>query len=267
MSEAPIISTVLLSFNRINLLKKTLNSYLSTISVPYELIIVDNASSDGCREVIKQVSENNPKHVPILLDKPTGGGEAINMGVELTRGKYIHISENDIEYFPGWDREMIRKFEAFPDLGQISPKSLSVGAKQIAKPLTNGADTILTVEWITTTSLFRREIWDTGERWVTFEGTPEAKHKTPHDVGFSWDVRKLGYLVAWNDKNMVFNWGFKFSEILENIEYYVENFKSNPASGLDKLRKRLRDKGYELVEKDGRYKAVPINQTGNKYST
>jgi hypothetical protein len=136
----------------------------------------------------------------------------------------------------------------------------------VPKPLTNGNETILAVDWITSTCIFRREVWDKGARWQTFQGNPEGTHKTPDDIRFSFSVGKLGYLVAWNDKNMVFNWGFKWSEVIENIDYYVEDYRSNPAHGVDMLRKRLLDRGYELVEKDGKYKAVPIKDAGKEGS-
>jgi glycosyltransferase involved in cell wall biosynthesis len=254
--QEPVISTVLLSFNRLDMLKRTVESYLSTISVPYELIIVDNASTDGSRDYIQEICNGKPNHKAILLEKDEGGGEAINLGIELTHGKYIHVSENDIEYFAGWDREMIRKFEAFPALGQISPKSISPGAKQVPNRLTNGNETILAVDWITSTSIFRREIWSWGARWRSIENKPGSKYRPPGDVKFSFTVGKLGYLIAWNDKNMVANMGFRFKEIIKNIDYYVENYRSKYENGMELLRETLSKKGYELVEDNGKYRAV-----------
>jgi len=56
-----VLSTVLLSYNRLNLLKKTIDSYLSTISVPFELIIVDNLSSEDVRNYLKIISSEDSR--------------------------------------------------------------------------------------------------------------------------------------------------------------------------------------------------------------
>src|SRR5207248_11571826 len=43
----PVLSTLLLNWNRVHLLEQTLHSYRSTVSVEHEVIVVDNASTDG----------------------------------------------------------------------------------------------------------------------------------------------------------------------------------------------------------------------------
>ncbi len=55
----------------------------------------------------------------ILLDHNLGG-EALNLGLERSQGLLLHISENDIDYLPGWDRAIVEAFQAFPELGQLS---------------------------------------------------------------------------------------------------------------------------------------------------
>jgi glycosyltransferase involved in cell wall biosynthesis len=59
MSEAneTLITTVILNWNRADLLKMTVESYLKTIEVPYELIIIDNGSTDDSRKIIKELND------------------------------------------------------------------------------------------------------------------------------------------------------------------------------------------------------------------
>ena len=114
-----MITTVLLSYNRLHLLKITIESYLATISVPYELFIVDNASSKDVRDYILEVSKNNDNIKPIFLDENIGG-EGFNVGFDKGIYPFFHASENDLEYLDGWDKEMLSKFEIFPELGQLS---------------------------------------------------------------------------------------------------------------------------------------------------
>src|ERR1035437_1487076 len=116
----PVLSSVVLNWNRSHLLKLTLESFLDTVSVPFELTIVDNASTDDSRDVIANFLAKHPKHRFVGL-KNNLGGQALNSGFRYATGLFHHVSENDIEYRPGWDTELLGKFDAFPDLGQLSP--------------------------------------------------------------------------------------------------------------------------------------------------
>lgn len=122
MSTQPVISTVVLNWNRSDLLKRTIESYLDTVSIPYEIIIVDNASRDDSRDVIDSFTATNTNISSVLLDE-NRGGEALNAGLELATGDLLHLSENDLEYLPGWSERVRDYFEVFDDLGQLSPFS------------------------------------------------------------------------------------------------------------------------------------------------
>src|SRR5688572_16548875 len=108
MSE-PLISTTIITWNRAHLLRTTLESYLAATSLPYELTIVDNGSTDGSREIIERVCRREATIKALFLGANLGG-EAINSGFEAPRGRYLHVSENDLEYLPGWDADLISKF-------------------------------------------------------------------------------------------------------------------------------------------------------------
>jgi len=151
ISRRPLISTVVLNRNRVRLLRLTVESYLATVQVPYELIIVDSASSDESRQFIETICRKDRRHSTILLDENIGGGEAINLGLRSARGRYLHISENDIQYLAGWDRELLSKFDTFPELGQLSPMSPDppegeVAWRRPASSITRGNSTIWLVE-------------------------------------------------------------------------------------------------------------------------
>lgn len=113
-----VISTVILNWNRSDLLKITVESYLKTVEVPYELIIVDNGSTDNSRKIIEELKAKHGNKINkiILLDKNIGG-EAINLGLNEAKGKLLHISENDIEYLPGWSTKVVKLFQTFDKLG------------------------------------------------------------------------------------------------------------------------------------------------------
>ena len=250
-----ILSTVVLNWNREHLLRKTVESYLTTIGVSYELIIVDNASTDGSRQFITSICKERANHHAILLPQNTGG-EGLNIGVAKCRGRYLHISENDLEYLPGWDRDLLSKFEGFPELGQLSVFSPfhqiekgEIWSDKAGVRHTKGTLTIYrALSNVGNSSIIRREIWDQGIRWRT-HGT--ETFLSPDDGALSADIKKIGYLVAWNDKYVVINWGHNAREVIKQLDYYLNNARGKEHLGLEGMRERLEDHGYMLIKQEG----------------
>jgi len=261
----PKISTIILSYNRKELLQKTVESYLSTVSIPFEMIIVDNASTDGAKEYIQSVCKENPNIQEVFLNENLGG-EALNLGMRLAKSEFIHISENDLEYLPGWDVELLSKFEMFPELGQLSvysPEPQSdkgeIWEKHPAKPITRNGKTIYLAEFnIATPSVFRREIYDKGGRWKTQPVSRDTYVRFPEDREFSEYVKSQGFWVAWNDKYVVFNLGHNVAEWIKNLDYYLENYRCKVHLGEEGMRKRLRENGYDLVKNNNKYKIIKL---------
>ena len=238
-----MISTTLLSWNRVALLERTLSSYVQTVSVPHELVIVDNGSTDGARDVIRGFLQQHPQYDAIFLDENIGGC-AINLGLERSRGPLLHISENDIEYRPGWDRAILASFETFPELGQLSlfgPVPTDEEAWEV-KPCTmrhrRGQIIYFTEINVGTSSVIARAVWDRNVR-VHNLPTKDGTFLFPDDGRLSSEVRASGLWVAWAHKYLVRNLGHRGDEIKANPEYYLENYRSKDWFGLEGLRKRM----------------------------
>jgi GT2 family glycosyltransferase len=67
------------------------------------------------------------KVVPVLLGGNWGFAYAVNRGVEQAGGKYILISNFDVEYAPRAVEEMVRVLEENPSLAGVAPKTLLMG--------------------------------------------------------------------------------------------------------------------------------------------
>ena len=132
-----MISTVVVSYKRPELLRETLQSYVDTVSVPYELLIVDNGSSPEAIEVAREFA------VPVIeLGENRYPGYSTNVGWDnLGSDWLLHRSDNDIEYLEGWCEEVFRCFEADPRLGQLGLRTLgeegnhpNVGGNCVVRP-------------------------------------------------------------------------------------------------------------------------------------
>src|SRR5271165_23497 len=113
------ITTIVLNWNRAALLEQTLQSYLATVAGPFDLIVIDNASSDRSREVIERFRTEFRSLKTIFLDENLGG-EAINVALERVTGDLIHITENDQVFLDGWSQHVRECFTAFKGLGQLN---------------------------------------------------------------------------------------------------------------------------------------------------
>ena len=86
-----------------------------------ELIMVDNGSADGSRELVE---ERFPRVRVIALDKNYGFCRAANEGMRAASSPYVILLNNDTEVLPGFVRALVRALQA-------DSKAFSAGAKMI----------------------------------------------------------------------------------------------------------------------------------------
>jgi len=86
------VSIIIVNYNTKELTNNCINSILSwTHEIDYEIILVDNASTDGSKEFF----ENRNDIVYIYNDQNLGFGNANNVGYERSEGKYILLLNSD----------------------------------------------------------------------------------------------------------------------------------------------------------------------------
>ena len=120
----PQISIITVGMNHLSYMKKLLASIFdaNNISIPIEMIYVDNCSTDGSVEYIK----NKYPQVKILKNiKPLGFGENNNKGVFASSGKYIAIINPDIVLSKNSLDILFRYAESNSNYGILVPKLLN----------------------------------------------------------------------------------------------------------------------------------------------
>jgi len=92
------ISVCLCTYNRLEMLRNTLDSLLKQQTdglLSYEIIIVDDGSSDGTKEFLKFISTNIGVNIKCFFEKRAGVAGARNRGVIESRGQWIAFIDDD----------------------------------------------------------------------------------------------------------------------------------------------------------------------------
>lgn len=123
-------SIIIPNFNGLAFLKECLTS-LHNIDFPreeYEIIVVDNASTDGSVSFVK----NNFKDVIVVQNQTNlGFGEAINRGMEISRGQYIICLNNDTVVDKYWLKELVQTANENEKVGIVGSKILFLKERNI----------------------------------------------------------------------------------------------------------------------------------------
>ena len=93
------VSVIIPCFNEFQTIEKILDKVLENKSYNYEIIIVDDFSTDGSRELIEKISKDKVDHL-ILNEKNYGKGYSIRQGIKKASGDIILIQDADLEYDP-----------------------------------------------------------------------------------------------------------------------------------------------------------------------
>lgn len=96
MSDMELISVIIPSYNRERTIERAINSVLEQSYSKYEIIIIDDASTDNTVEIIKRIKRN--EIILLVNDTNKGACYSRNAGIEAARGKYIAFLDSDDEW-------------------------------------------------------------------------------------------------------------------------------------------------------------------------
>ncbi len=125
----PKVSVVVLTYNNLALNKECVKSILTkTAYANYELIIVDNQSTDGTIEYLKELEAKKIPNVKIILnDENLGFAGGNNLGIEKADGDYVLLLNNDTIITRGWLTSMVKHLENNKSYGMCNPVTNSIG--------------------------------------------------------------------------------------------------------------------------------------------
>ena len=106
-----LISVIIPVYNVEGFLPLTLESVLHSTCTDYELILVDDGSTDGSGAICDRYAQEN-KNIQVI-HKPNGGvSSARNSGLDVARGKYVCFIDGDDMIHPQMFAEQVRAIES-----------------------------------------------------------------------------------------------------------------------------------------------------------
>jgi glycosyltransferase involved in cell wall biosynthesis/GT2 family glycosyltransferase len=112
----PEVSIIILSFNTRELLMRCIESVRQNTDVPYELIVVDNASGDGSAEYAAAAADH-----AIVNQSNAGFSGGFNQGLAAARARLVFFLNSDTKLPPNWASRLTATIDSYADAGIVFP--------------------------------------------------------------------------------------------------------------------------------------------------
>ncbi len=100
-----MLLTILVTvFNEKNTIQEAIRE-VSDIKLDKQIIVVDNCSTDGTRQILENL--NDPSVEVVFQPKNLGYGCSVKTGAKLAKGKYLFVQNSDLEYDPNCVYQMV----------------------------------------------------------------------------------------------------------------------------------------------------------------
>jgi glycosyltransferase involved in cell wall biosynthesis len=176
--ELPLISVLIITWNRRNDVLETLQSVYEQAYRNFEIIVVDNGSTDGTAEAIRQAY---PKVRLVALDRNTGAASGRNAGIVTVQGDIVFCLDSDASAGHDTMTNLVRRFQADPKLGVINSKIVNAYTRKIDH----------TAGWVYT----ERDKADQDREFLSFSfsaGGCAIRTEVFNQVGLFWELMFFG---------------------------------------------------------------------------
>lgn len=126
INKFPLISIIISNYNgaKLNTLQECLQNFVKLDYPNFEIVLVDNASTDNSVTIAKKIFSKD-RRLKIIRNPVNMYSQGINLGFQEARGEYIALFNNDIELGKGYLQKLVTAFKKYPQLGIAQGKLLS----------------------------------------------------------------------------------------------------------------------------------------------
>jgi len=206
------VSIIIPIKNRVSYLPNLIKN-LSNLNYPqYEIIIVDDCSTDNTKDLLKQYPIKK-----ILLEKSVGSAKARNIGIKEAKNDIIALTDSDCFVSRNWLKDLVPFLHTYDVVGGKVIFCDDIENK-LNPSITN--ETVISkdspVNFINTSSMvFKKDLWNLTSGFLNYR---------LEDVEFSWRLLKKGYKLFYASKGLVIHHGTRTPH--QNIKKYLQYGKS-----------------------------------------
>lgn len=118
---------------RLDILSLCINSIVQNTYHPYDLLVLDNGSSEVVRNFLVDLNQDGVIDYLLLSERNLGVLNGLRLLTQTAPGKYLAYSNDDVFYYPGWLEAHMKVFETFPDVGTVSGAPVGIQSTNASK--------------------------------------------------------------------------------------------------------------------------------------
>ena len=122
------VTVVIPNYNGMKFVETCLNSLRNQSYSEFKTIVIDNASTDGSYEFMR---DNYPEVEVIRNKKNLGFSGAVNQGIDLADTEFVILLNNDTEVAPDFVGELLKTIESSEDIFSVSSKMINFHDREI----------------------------------------------------------------------------------------------------------------------------------------
>lgn len=244
-SKAPSVSIVMCAHNAANYIDETIDSVLAQTYTDFELIIVNDGSTDHTSKVVTSYAD---ARIKLIEQKNAGPAAARNTALQHASGKYLAILDSDDLWLPHYLEKMLNLFKCDPKIDFAYPNAEYFGTPYwdgkrfmdrdpSSLPVT--LDKLISRECnVFISSIFKREI-------ITKVGGFDPSLKGSEDLDLWFRICLAGYQFTFTPEVLV-----KYRKRPDSLSSGSENFYKNVIAAIVKLKTtvKLTRKQQELAD-------------------
>ncbi|HKF43735.1 MAG TPA: glycosyltransferase [Thermoanaerobaculia bacterium] len=124
----PKVSVAVVTYGNLEMNRKCLEAiYSRTLWPNFEVLVVDNGSTDGTPEFLRSVQAAYPNLSVTLNSFNAGFAAAANLALEKASGDYLVLLNNDTVVSRGWLAALVRHLATNPEIGIVGPATNAIG--------------------------------------------------------------------------------------------------------------------------------------------
>lgn len=242
--KTPLVSIVIPHWNGIEVLSECIESLKKTDYNNFEIIIVDNFSTDGSQDWIKK----NHSDIKLVENKKNHGyAGGCNIGTDYSNGEYIVFLNNDTIQNTNWLSLMVLKIESDNNIAALQPKILNYfkrdlfdyaggasghldvfcypfarGRLFVTQEIDNGQyDNSINCFWASGTAIMVRK-----NIFIEANKFEEAFFAHMEEIDLCWKFIAMGYIVSSEPNAKIFHKNATTLPMYSHKKYYLNHRNS-----------------------------------------